>query len=280
MTAAAADPTDYRTPGTFDVRFWEIKKHGRDGHIRYRARWLVAGREHHKSFRTRGLADGFLTDLKRAARDGRPFDPATGLPAPTAAENAAITWYDHARTYTATKWPRLAANSRRSTAEALTTFTLAMLQPRPGQPDPDVLRRALFSWAFNPATHDSRPPRPVAHALDWAATASVPIAALADPRVLRRGLDACTRTLTGAPAAGTVVARKRAVIYNALGYAVEAGTLTTHPADRLQWTPPEVADAIDRRVVANPTQATALLAAVAAQGQRGQHLQCASPRAV
>ena len=55
------------------------------------------------------------------------------------------------------KWPDLAAKSRRSTAEALTTITLALTRPRRGAPDPDVLRRALFGWAFNPATRQPAP---------------------------------------------------------------------------------------------------------------------------
>ena len=48
---------------------------------RYRVRWAVDGQEHCKSFRNKTLADGFLDDLKDAARDRRPFSPRTGLPA-------------------------------------------------------------------------------------------------------------------------------------------------------------------------------------------------------
>ena len=31
-----------------------------------------------------------------------------------------------------------------------------------------MLRQALFSWAFNPATRDTDPPEKIADALDWA----------------------------------------------------------------------------------------------------------------
>jgi hypothetical protein len=55
------------------------------------------------------------------------------------------------------------------------------------------------------------------------------------------------------------VRRKRAVFYNALGYAVELGLLDSNPIDRIQWKAPEVAQAVDRRVVATPTQVAALL---------------------
>ena len=66
---------------SYDVRFWDIKKitgNGTGG--RFRVRWAVDGREHCKSFKARPLADGFLTDLKDAVRDRRPFNPRTGLP--------------------------------------------------------------------------------------------------------------------------------------------------------------------------------------------------------
>ena len=54
---------------------------------RRRVRWAVAGREHCKSFATKALADAFLTTLKNAAREGQPFDPATGQPRQDAAAN-------------------------------------------------------------------------------------------------------------------------------------------------------------------------------------------------
>jgi integrase len=69
---------------------------------------------------------------------------------------------------------------------------------------------------------------------------------------------------------GTVL---RVVFYNATGYAVEQGLLTANPIDRIQWKSPDVAETVDRRVVVSPAQARALLAAVRAQGPRGEHLQ-------
>jgi hypothetical protein len=58
------------------------------------------------------LADAFLVTLKDNARDGKPFDPVTGLPAqPKAAGSPAVTWYEHAWAYSQMKWPDLAAKS-------------------------------------------------------------------------------------------------------------------------------------------------------------------------
>src|ERR1039457_7141401 len=171
------------------------------------------------------------------------------------------------------KWPHLAATSRRSAAEALTTVTEALAPRRRGAPEPEILRRALFAWAFNPGTRNLPPPANITEALDWIAAASAPVSALDDPAVIRMVLGACARTQAGQPAAATTQRRKRAVFHNAIGYAVEEGLLPANPVDRIQWKAPGVAETVDRRVVASPAQARALLAGVRAQGPRGQHLE-------
>ncbi len=156
---------------SYDVKFWDPRKIGDTARGRWRVRWAVAGREHCRSFPARPLADGFLTELKKAAGDRQPFDPATGLPV-TAQQQAAggtITWYEHARAYTDAKWPHLAPISRRSIAEALTTVTVALVRHLARGPDPAVLRRSLFGWAFNPGTRNLTPPPETAAALAWIA---------------------------------------------------------------------------------------------------------------
>ena len=223
---------------SYDVRFWDTKKIADNASGgRYRVRWAVNGQEHCKSFKNKTLADGFLDDLKDAARDRRPFSPRTGLPAAETTDGEMVTWYEHARSYAEAKWPNLAPVSRRSVAEALVTVTVALTAKEKGAPEPRVLRRALFAWAFNPATRETDPPREIALALGWAARASLPLSALDDPATVRLALGACAKTLTGKPAAGSTQRRKRSVFYNALGYAVELGRLRLqphrpHPVDR------------------------------------------------
>ena len=258
---------------SYDVRFWDTKKLGNGTAARYRVRWAVDGREHCKSFKARPLADGFLTGLKNAVRDRRPFNPRTGLPETGTTEGEMITWYQHARAYAEAKWGSLAPVSRRSVAEALVTVTIALTAKEPGAPEGKVLRQALFAWAFNPATRDSDPPPKIADALDWAERASLPGAALEDTATVRLALAACARTLAGKAAAGSTQRRKRSVFYNALGYAVEQGHLPANPVDRIQWTARAVAQCVDRRVVVSPDQARSLLAAVRALSGRGQHLE-------
>jgi integrase len=258
---------------SYDVRFWDTKKLGNGTAARYRVRWAVGGREHCKSFRARPLADGFLAGLKDAVRDRRPFSPRTGLPEAETTGDELVTWYQHARAYTEAKWGSLAPVSRRSVAEALVAVTIALTGKEPGAPEGKVLRQALFAWAFNPATRGASPPPEIAAALDWTERASLPVAELEDTATVRLALAACARTLTEKAAAGSTQRRKRSVFYNALGYAVEQGHLSSNPVDRIQWTTPAVAQSVDRRVVVSPTQARSLLAAVRAQGGRGQHLE-------
>jgi hypothetical protein len=257
---------------TYDVKIWDPRKITDTARGRWRVRWVVAGHEKGRSFAARPLADGFAGDLRQAIRDGRPFDEATGLPATTTA-TATATWYDHARAYTDMKWAQLAPTSRRSVAEALTTITPALTRHQRGAPDPKTLSRALFGWAFNPGTRNLVPPADVAAALDWAAAASVNVADLDDPAVIRAALGACAVTLGGMPAAATTQRRKRSVLYNALGYAVELGLLPANPVDKVQWKTPGVAATVDRRVVFGPDLARRLLDAVRAQGPRGEHLE-------
>jgi len=261
---------------SYDVRFWDTKKIADNASGgRYRVRWAVDGREHCKSFKNKTLADGFLDDLKEAARDRRPFSPATGIPAVETAGGEMITWYAHAhaRAYAEAKWAALAPVSRRSVAEALVTVTVALTTKAKGAPEPRVLRQALFAWAFNPATREQAPPADIAAALDWAERASLPVASLDDPATVRLALGACAKTLAGKAAAGSTQRRKRSVFYNALGYAVELGRLPSNPIDRIQWTAPAVAASVDRRVVVSPAQARTLLAAVRALSDRGAHLE-------
>jgi hypothetical protein len=235
---------------SYEFRMWGIRK--RDRQKPYQVRWLVAGRSHAETFVTRALAESFRAELMSAARAGEAFDEVTGLPESRARD---VPWFDHAVAYVDTKWPRAAAKSRKSIAEALTTVTMALLLPRRGRPDDALIRRALFGWAFNTGRRTAgTPPAEIAETLSWVAGASRPVSSLRDLAVIRSVLDALTVRLDGKPAAATSVYRKRAVFYNALGLAVERRLLLNNPVDQVQWTAPDVAEAVDRRVVASPAR--------------------------
>jgi hypothetical protein len=258
---------------SYDIRFWDIKKIGSGTGARFRVRWAVNGREHCKSFKARPLADGFLTRAEgrgpRPAALRPPHRPARGR----GHRRRGGHLVRPRRAYAEAKWANLAPVSRRSVAEALVTVTIALSKKEPGVPDPKVLRQALFSWAFNPATRDITPPPHIAAALDWAERASLPVTGLEDTATVRLALAACAMTLAGKSAAGSTQRRKRSVFYKALGYAVELGRLGSNPVDRIQWIAPAVAASVDRRVVVSPAQAGTLLNEVGRLGQRGAHLQ-------
>jgi integrase len=246
----------------FDVIVYAIRR--RRGRRRpFEVRWRAAGRARSKSFLTRALADSYRAELVRAARKGLEFDPQSGEPVLWAEpEPVTVTWHQHAAAYAAMKWPALAAHSRASVAEALATVTPVLTRAAPGRPPAAQLRTALYQHAFNPARTTTADPE-TTRVLAWAEQASLPVARLAEPLVLRRALDALTLRLDGSRAAANTITRKRAVFHGALGFAVEAGLLDSNPADSVRWQVPKADTAVDPKVVASPSQAEALLAAVA-----------------
>jgi integrase len=258
---------------SLNVKVYELQR--RDDRARgkpYRVRWVVDGQRFEQSYVSKALADKSRAGLLSAVASGQPFDLDTGLPVEHLRARDRTTWYDHARSYVDMKWPAMAAKSRRSAVEALTTVTPALVSSQRGAPTAAILRRALYRWAFNPNARA----RPLAAeekaALDWLVRASVPVARVAESDVIRAALVACSLRLDGKPAAATVVQRKRAVLYNALGYAVERGLLDYNPIDRVQWKAPAAAEQVDRRVVANTAQVERLLAALPTVGRQGEHL--------
>ena len=66
------------------------------------------------------------------------------------------------------------------------------------------------------------------------------------------------------------------MLANALGYVVERRLLPANSLDQIQWKASQVAETVDRRLVANPAQAGRLLKAVQGQGRRGQHMEAFS----
>lgn len=247
---------------SFDVRIWAIRTYKGKKKTTYTARWAVEGRPFPKTFATRKLAESFHAKLTMAARQGEPFDAETGLPLSLAREKARRSWYDHACAFVDMKWPHASPRHRKSIAEALATVTPALLSTTRGVPDKKQLRHALYTWSFNTTARAIEATEEVSRTARWAAANTIDLADLNDPKVIRRALDALTVTLKDTAASPTTIARKRAVFYGALRYAVELGYFDANPIDRVQWTTPKNADEVDRRVVVNPQQARNLLAAV------------------
>jgi integrase len=154
-------------------------------------------------------------------------------------------------------------HTRAGIADALATITPALTAPgSTGRPPPAVLRAALYRWAYNPGRPRTEPAPATGAALAWARRSSLPLTALRDPRVTRGALEALTLRLDGTRAAANTIARKRAVLYNCLGYATELGLLPANPLDRIAWKPPKASCTIDPRSAASPAQVQAILAEI------------------
>ena len=252
---------------TYDVRVWKTEQAKGTRGTSYKVRWVVAGTPHKKPFRTSALAESFRSTIVTAQRKGEAFVIETGLPVSIARAENETTWFEFACRYVDSKWSSLAGNSRRITAQALTTATLALLSTERGRPETLQLRSALVSWAFNTrARGGTTPPDEIRVALDWLSRSTRPVGDLSDARVARRVLDALTTTYDGKTASAATVQRRRGVIVNALEHAVEWELLPRNPIVSLSWKVPKTGKALDKRVVVNPTQARRLLAAVHEHG--------------
>ncbi|MDA2804471.1 tyrosine-type recombinase/integrase [Nocardiopsis suaedae] len=256
------------TTMSYDVVFYKIrfrKKPGSkgeaDGYPRpYQVRWKVAGKEHHDSFATSDLADGRLSDLRRAARKGQQFDVESGLPEEElrALEEAArnVSWFAHAVEYAHFRWPDMAGNTRASMVEALMAVTPVLVDDLPGAPDKETLRFALRNWAFDPNKERAQAPRSTQAALEWLEKASLPIKALTDAKFLGAAMRACATKLDGTSAASDYYSRRRRGFSGALTFAVTKKRLAENPLKDKElpqvWQPPKLEDEVDPRAIGNP----------------------------
>lgn len=263
--------------GSYDVRIWAIETRVRKRSTRYRVPWVVEKERFQESFNTFALADSFRSELMAAARRGEPFDRVEGLPASMIREKNVMSWFDLAVKYIDMKWPRAAAKSRAGNADALATMTPAMFATDKGKPDDRTIRRALTGWAFNTKRREASKPPEVERALRWISANTLPVSRLEDVAVLRQALDLLSLKLDGKQAAAKTFMRKRAVLFNALDYAVELKALGANNLSSVKWTAPKTVRAIDKRVVINVRQGERLLDAVGAQWVDGQPRRSSGP---
>jgi integrase len=258
---------------TYDVRIYKTWVYKGTKTTTYWVRWSVAGRPWKEPFKTGTLAESFRSDLVSASRRGEAFHVDTGRPVSMKRAASDLSWFSFACDYVDMKWKSAAATYRRSIAEALVSVTMAMLPSERGRPDDAALRAALFRWAFNSQRRSvvEQPPE-IARALRWIERQSLPVSALSEPRVTRSVLDSVASKTGGGMSAPTVINRKRAVLFNALEYAVELGHLPSNPIGSVKWNPPKTSHAVDRRTVMNPVQARSLLNGVRGVQRSGPRL--------
>jgi integrase len=260
-------------PNTYDVRLWKTGVWAGKTTTTYTVRWVVAGQPFKEPFKTVALAESFRSRLLSAAKSGEAFVVETGLPVSTQRSENEMSWFDFACAYVDMKWSESAGNSRKGVAEMLANVTTVMLTTQRGKPEDKTIRHALNGWAFNKRRRDSAsPPDDVRTALRWVSENTKAVSTLQDPANMRAVLGQIAQKLDGTRAAPSTIKRKRAVLFNAMEYAVELKLLTRNPIPALKWKVPKPAKAIDKRVVVNPRQAQSLLSAVATQKPSGKRL--------
>lgn len=255
---------------SYDVKFFEISRNKSSKTPSYVVRWSVARKRSSKTYRTKALAESFVSDLRQAAKRGEPFDIETGLPTSMLKAKNARTVLEFVMAFIEMKWPHAAAKSRDSISDALSTVLPALTSERAGRPDARLLRTALRKYILLPEDRRPASPPKIAQAVRWIETASLDLSDLNEARTVRLALDALALRLDGRAAAPNTIARKRAVLHAVLECAVELDELPSNPLHKVKWKPPKVTETLDPRVVVNPKQAEELLIAVTYVGKRGR----------
>ena len=259
---------------TYDAKFSQIQQRTNRGTPIYVARWRVAGKEKSKSFRTKGLANAFMSDLRQAAKAGEEFDVATGLPVSMLApESSGPSFLEFAQAFVLRRWSTSAARTRETDAYALLTLIPALVSPAPRSPSAEELREVLRIHALLPEKRRADLTSAQVVVLRWLERSSLPLSALGDAHVIRTALDAISVTFAGSPAGANTVRRKRAILHHLLEHAVEQKVFSSNPLDGIKWTVPKAMTVVDPRTVVNPVQARQLLDAVPKVGRkRGSRL--------
>lgn len=263
---------------SYKVKFWGIRTNTRSEAggkrpriVSHTVRWTVANRERSSTFKTKGLAESFLSDLRQSAKNGEAFDLETGLPVSMVKAKGARTWYSLAVAYVHAWWPHAAAKTREGMTDSLAYVTPVLVNDAPGRPNDEEIRRALLEYSFVPEGRRPVPSPKVLKAVRWLEAASLPLGAMEDPKHTRAALEAISLRLDGKAAAASTYRRKRAVFHHVLEYAVELGELSGNPIHRVKFRKVKTGGEIDRRAVVNPVQARELLTAVTYAGRtRGQ----------
>ena len=275
----ATEPSD---EWSYKVNFWKTEIYEGKKKTTYYVRWSVETNKNDfkERFTSSSLAESFRSDLVSAARKGEPFHITKGLPASMLREKkAVVSWYEHACAYADMKWPDSAPKSRVGVAETLAAVTPVLLTTRKGMPDPDILRRALYTWSFRTGSRmtgnppvEAKPPAELAEAIRWVEKNTLPITAFGDPAIVRAALDAISKKLDGTKAADKTIARKRAVLHAALEYAVELRHFERNPLMTISKKAPRIAESVDPAALPDRRRGKALLDAVGKQGKSGPRL--------
>jgi integrase len=257
---------------TYNVKVWKISTYKGAKRTTYTVRWALDGNEVRAPFATRALADAFRSELVSATRRGEAFSLTTGRPVSHQTGASAVNWYDFAVQFADHQWHRTAGNSRKNTAKALMTATLALLRmPLPASADAAAVRTALREFAFNTHRRDNAPPE-VLTILKWVERNSLTMAAWEDPAKVDAVLRATSSLLDGTSAAASSAKRNKRILNVAMEHAVKNRVLRANPLPKGRGTSPKTSSAVDKRSLIGPRHAAGLLTYVRKRPRGGQRL--------
>jgi integrase len=256
---------------TYDVRIWSTEVYRGAKVTTYTVRWKVGPKRWKEPFRLKAQAASFEAQLRTAASKGEAFDLTTGRPVSWGQKVDDVSWYDFCVAYVDMKWKSAAAHHRSNIAWALATVTPAMFTNASGKPDGATMRTALRKWGFN-TKQRAEAPDDAAVILKWLSRNTKPVSALADSATARAVLTAAETLIDGTTAAPSTTRRNRAILHNAMEYAMETRHLSHNPVEAIKWKAPKTTSEVDRRCVVNHLQARRLLAAVRAESPSGPRL--------
>jgi len=133
------------------------------------------------------------------------------------------------------KWKHSAGKRRATIAWALVTAMPAMIATSKGKPDDKAMRTALRQRGFN-TKRRAGCPEDIAAILTWLSRNTKPVSALTDPAVMRAVLDATASQLNGQRASAWTARTNRAILANALEYAVELRIFSSNPIKAVKST--------------------------------------------
>ncbi len=265
---------------TYNVKVRQIEKRkNAAGEVTsYRVHWVVDGKRWKEPFSNAAQADSFRSDLIAAARRGEAFNIATGRPVSHTRKAAGPTWYTFALAFVDSKWPYASPNHRRGISESIIDATEVLLLDRDGEPDGERVRDAMrWGTSMRVQQPNSDPPAEIAATLRWLERNTVLMTAFAEPgagsALARSVLDRISRKQDRTMAAASTALRKRAVLNNLMGYAVETDVLAVNPFKAVKWVKPKTAEEVDARTVVNREQAGRLLASTRKLPHMGPRLE-------
>ncbi|MER5882579.1 site-specific integrase [Streptomyces sp. NPDC001941] len=256
---------------TYNVKFWKTSVYRGKRKTTYTVRWEVEGKEWRAPFTTKSLSESFRSDLISAARRGEAFSLATGRPASFQSGASSVNWYDFAVQFADAQWQRTAGNSRKNTAKALMSTTVALLRSQPSAFAAVDVRTALREFAFNTRRREEAPPE-VAVILRWVQRSTLTMAVWEDPAKVDEVLLAVGTLLDGSRAAASSVKRGRRILNVAMEYAVKHQVLKVNPLPKGKGAVPRDSTAVDRRSLIHPSRMARILERIRLRTRGGRRL--------